>query len=317
MNPARIRAQRQAASAALDTLFPHSYQRKQREFLGNAVDGLIAGGMADANFVERLDPGSLDATWSALSEAMVHAALQPWPKPARTPGRGPDFLVEIEGRRVWLEVVCPTANQVPTAWSQAPVPTRTTPTTVVSFPHGELLARWTSAIDEKAKKLSREKEGKWVGYAHDGTVADGEPYVILVNACRLRSMGMPQLDGISQHPFAVEAAFGVGPLAVRIDLQTQRMSPAVNSIRDTFPKSSRPETAIPTQVFLDPAYAGVSAIWAIDWLGDHSRGAEPSAVVHNPLARSPLPTGVIPCEREYVAQDQGTGAYVLTDLKRS
>ncbi|MCZ8254486.1 MAG: hypothetical protein O9327_02240 [Polaromonas sp.] len=297
------------AQSAIASLLPHPGQAEQRGRMERAVHTFLASGLADRNFVDRLAPKQPDGCWSALSEALIFEQLLGFRTPPRRPGHGPDFLVEIQGKRVWIEVVCVTANQVPAAWTQASM--SASKSIVQEFPHAECLARWTSAIKEKAGKLSREEGGTPKGYLHDGIVGPGEAYVIAVNGSLLRSAFGPNFTGISGHPYPVEAAFGLGPTAIPIDRQTLKAGAAYQSIRAHFPKASRPDVAIPTQVFLDPAYAGVSAIWGIDWVCDLPAGAEPSAVVHNPGARVRLPMGTLPCEHEYFAAPDGEAAYEL------
>lgn len=84
---------------------------------------------------------------------------------------------------------------------------------VVSLPHEEILLRWTSAIKEKAEKLlgrADRKTGERIpGYIEKGIVTPSDAYVIAINGRLLRGFGgaIPELHGISQLPYAVEATF--------------------------------------------------------------------------------------------------------------
>jgi hypothetical protein len=89
----------------------------------------------------------------------------------------------------------------------------------MEFPHEPLLLRWTAAIKEKAEKLLGNAAGA-KGYLDKGIVATDDTYVIAVNGRLLRGPHFATINGISQFPFAVEAAFAVGPIAVVINLDT-------------------------------------------------------------------------------------------------
>lgn len=108
--------------------------------------------------------------------------------------------------------------------------------------------------------------------------------------------------GISQLPFAMEAVFPIGPLAVPISQQGRPDGEAAPIPRHVIQKPNG--ASVPTTSFLDPCYAGVSAI-----MGGYQRetlnGALRITVVHNPLANVSLPTGILGAAKEYTADDQG------------
>lgn len=64
--------------------------------------------LADPNFLERL-PFEFHQRWFEmyLGATLVSAGLD---VRARTPGRGPDFEILVDGRRVYIEAVCATAG---------------------------------------------------------------------------------------------------------------------------------------------------------------------------------------------------------------
>jgi hypothetical protein len=110
-----------------------------------------------------------------------------------------------------------------------------------------------------------------------------------------------QDNGITQLPFAVEAVFPVGPLAVRVDRNNDRIvGDAFHTARYRIEKSNG--APIPTDSFLDPEYANVSAI--LGCARSHMRYKLPLALVHNPLARVPLPAGILGAGKEYVVDDE-------------
>jgi hypothetical protein len=61
---------------------------------------------------------------------------------------------------------------------------------------------------------------------------------------------------------------------------------------------------VPVGNFLDPAYAGVSALLGCSTCYAPN-GALEIVVVHNPLARNPLPVGFLGATTEYQAERRG------------
>ena len=266
-----------------------------REHLSDVCERFIRSGFADPKFESELTHGADDKFWSSLSEALVFRRICGMTLPRRVKvGIGPDFLLEAEGCRVWIEVICPGPSGVPSSWLQLQLNVAT------SMPHEEILLRWTSAIKEKTDKLVGSLEGE-PGYLQKGLVAHGDVYVIAVNGVRLRHGPFPSLTGISQFPFAAEAVFPIGPYQVRIDNESLEVVGSGHQHRIALNKPNG--ASVPTYAFLDPRSSAVSAVWAVDFNGGSVIGnSEPAAVIHNPNATSPLPFGFLPCEDEYAAR---------------
>lgn len=111
---------------------------------------------------------------------------------------------------------------------------------------------------------------------------------------------MPELNGISQYPLAIEATLAVGPLQIRIDRATLKELGAGHQHRTRVRKPSGAE--VPGDTFLDPTFSPISAIWAVDvdeilLLGE----PRPMVVAHNPLASTPLLPRFLPAQSEYFA----------------
>jgi len=274
-----------------------------RHELVRACTSFVQSGFADPKFLNELVSGEEHKFWSCISEALVAQRLNGkiFPKRAN-PGVGPDFLVLDGERKVWIEVICPEPVQLPAAWIEF------RPNTVISFPHEDILLRWTSAIKAKAERLFG-NEKRREGYLASGIVAEDDAYVIAVNSCRLRNGPFPSLIGISQFPFAAEAAFGFGPFQITINKETLETVGTGYQHRP-FVKN-RNGADVPAHTFLDPAFEPLSAIWAVD-LNGHSAfgGSEPMYVVHNPNATCPVSKGFLPSLHDYVARLEGD-FYVL------
>ena len=119
----------------------------------------------------------------------------------------------------------------------------------------------------------------------------------------------------SQLPYAVEAVFPVGPLEVVINRETMETVDTRHGHRLFIRKPSGAE--VPTDIFLNPDYAGVSGILGSPAGLNAACGFRPPiAVVHNPLATNRLPVGILGADEEYVAEDKGDH-YELRDLNKA
>lgn len=266
-----------------------------RQHLAHVCEQFIQRDIADPKFVSELLTGSKEKFWSSMSEALLaHALCHKTFLKREKRGKGPDFLVLADDRRVWIEVVCPTPSGVPSDWLYPQFGK------AVDFPHEELLLRWTSAIKAKAESLVGSADGKVKGYLNTGEVAPEDVYVIAVNGCQLRSGPFPALTGITQVPFAAEAVFPIGPYYLQIDRESLKVLAKGHQCRPYIMNSNG--SSIPALTFLDPKFNAVSAIWAVDINGGVSMGAsEAMAVIHNPNATNPLPYAFLPADQEYLA----------------
>ena len=180
-------------------------------------------------------------------------------------------------------------------------------TGVFSLPHSEILLRWTAAIKEKFEKLTGELGRPGTGYLAKGVVGPEDSYIIAVNGRLLRNV-FPQIEGISQHPFAVEATLAVGPWAIRINTRTQETFSSNLQHRPALPKPNG--SPVPADTFFDPRYVPVSGVWAVDFDENVLFGSrQPSILVHNHAAAFRVPAGLLPVHSECVAtvgQDEYT-----------
>ena len=264
----------------------------------NLCQGYINSGNCDGNAEQRLCSADDTVYWQQFSEVLLADQLNKVGITPVHPQHGPDFLIEHTGRRIWIEVITPTAEVLPAKWLDANYKG------VRGLPHKEMLLRWTSAIKEKAEKLLGDPRSNKKGYLEKGIVGPNDGYVIAINGYLLRSPGWPQLLGISQFPFAVEATFCVGPFQIHIDRETLKTVGSGHQYRPSIPKPNGAQ--VPAGTFLDPHFARISGIWAVDVSENLVLdSAQPMAVVYNPLAINPIEPGLLPAQSDYVAIDQG------------
>lgn len=280
-----------------------------RERLISISQEYLDSGYGDANAEQRLCSNDTHTYWQQLSEVLLAHQLIVVDLGITHQTTGPDFCIEFEGRRVWIEVITPTPVNIPAAWL-AP-----TSNGVRDFPHEEILLRWTAAIKQKVEVLLG-NDRDLPGYLPSGIVAPGDCYVIAINGRLLRDHDgvIDALTGISQFPFAVEATLAVGPLQVRINRQTLEASPPDHQQRYFIHKPKG--QPVPAYTFLDARYTPVSAVWATDidefsLLGYSAK----MVVVHNPLAVNPIPSGLLPALEEYVAVALDEENYRLDRIK--
>jgi len=252
----------------------------------------LKNNLGDTNAQQKLASDKLHTFWQQFSEVLladqlIKVGIQPIHK-----ATGPDFLIEQDGKRIWIEVITPEPTGIPDEWINH------VSGTAVTFPHEPILLRWTAAIKEKIEKLK--------GYLKCGLVKPEDAYIIAVNGRLLRGFdgAFPELHGISQFPFAVEATFCVGPYQLQIDRNNLKTTSSGHQYRDLIPKPKG--DPVPADTFLDPQYAQISAIWAVDIDETLLIGEKrPMVVVHNPNATAPFPRNFLPAQFEYVASDHG------------
>jgi hypothetical protein len=221
-----------------------------------------------AEFTNGKRPSLAQRTWEMLLARHLHLEGH---KLIPTNG-GPDIKFELDGKTVWVEAVAPEPKGLPPDWLDPSY------TGAGSFPHEEILLRWTTALDAKWKKYGE--------YRQKGMVAASDAYVVAINGCQLSRF--PETRGISQMPFGVETVFPVGPLAYRFNESTGKIGEAF--ISERFHIVNANNSAVATTSFVDPRYSGISAL--IGCAAERTFGKPLDIhVVHNPLADVPLDHG--------------------------
>ena len=233
-------------------------------------------GLPNEDFVAEFTNGKSSSLAQRTWELLLAQHLHDQGHELTCIGDGPDLCLEHNGVRIWIEAVCPEPKNLPADWLEGPKPNECK---VGTFPHEQILLRWTTAFDAKVSKLKK--------YLEKGTVLPTDAYIIAINGCQLG--WTPGARGITQMPFGVESVFPVGPLQYAINRETSKIEGASISLR--FSIINHNNTAIATTPFLDQAYAGVSAVFGC--AADRRHG-KPLAmhVVHNPLATVPVSHGL-------------------------
>ncbi|MCB9994697.1 MAG: hypothetical protein H6873_13725 [Hyphomicrobiaceae bacterium] len=287
-----------AIEDAIQRRYPNPYELDLREKVISECHRFLESGLGDANSEKRLCEENDAAFWQQMSEVLFAVQLRTAGFSIARENSGPDFLVEYEGKRIWIEVICPEPKGVPRDWLELRIGE------VTSFPHEQILLRYTAAIKEKAERLIGSPDRNEAGYIAKGIVREGDYYVIAVNGRLLRRGRMSQLEGISGHPFVVEATLGVGPYEMTFDHSSDQAKTMGNGARHYVLNSNR--SSVPTNVFLDERYSAVSGVWGADNDVKLLIGLNPPTVfVPNPLALNEFANGWRLAEMSYDVQVSG------------
>jgi hypothetical protein len=132
----------------------------------------------------------------------------------------------------------------------------------------------------------------------DPIITQGQATVIAVSGMLLYTQHSEQ-----PIPRIVRAALGVGNLVLELDRRTLARTGHSVEYQDeiTNPKGA----SIRTDVFLDPAYAHISAVLysTADWVNLPKEPGTELILIHNHQATTPLPRGWLPVGDEYWWED--------------
>jgi hypothetical protein len=254
--------------------------------------------------VRQVTSGDDGSFWAHIWEAMLYRHLTNLgcelrrDRVKKAGQGGPDFGVLHDGRTIWIEAVVPAPVDIPREYL---TPLKSGEVEFRRVPLEEMLLRWTAVLKKKRDKLRR--------YRDKGIIAEQDCTVVAINDCQLSDYRPFDISS-SGFPFAVEAVFPVGPRAAPITPDGRPAGEVAPTIRDVIRNRNKAEVS--TKNLPDPAYANISAI-----LGSSSRdmldGNLPLTLVHNPLATTSLPRGILGAKREIVADEEGDG-YLLRAL---
>lgn len=254
---------------------------------------------ADKDFKMKIGEDFIARFWEMyLTCVLLEHGLGVKPRKEHPNKGGPDVLVEMNGRRIWLEATAPTKgkrgcndtvpeNQV---WDGQGIPV------VNSVPHEKIILRYRGSIQEKFKKQgSQYLEGR-----KKGLIEEQDCYVVAINGCQVSSVADE-----SDFPGIVKAVLPIGDLQVRMDRKTLEFSEPEHQYRDSIPKSSG--ESVSTSIFLDPDYECLSAVLfslahPVDPENISKKRGHDFILVHNPLARNPLPRDLFKFCRQYGAE---------------
>lgn len=240
---------------------------------------LIYKPYADKQFLEDARFQFHQRTWELyLGSVLIEHGLIP----KKVSDEGPEFCVEVEGRKVWIEAIAPELGKGGDAVPPVPVGLKI----ATRVPEREIVLRLTNALNVKFEKYKRD--------AKKGIVSPRDCYVIAINGHHA-SGGRPEADP----PYLFQAALGFGSIVATFDVETGAMGEWRYEWREQIFKKSG--AAVPTNAFLSKEYSGISAVLygPEDILNVPSEIGSEMFCLHNPLAAVRLPLGAFKLGREF------------------
>lgn len=208
----------------------------------------------------------------------------------QTQKKGPDFLFKVDGRKIWIEVVTPTVGQ---EGSPDRIPDIVANGKAHRVPRDKIILRFRAGLDEKERKFR--------SYIQGGIVGQGDIQIIALSAGAISPMRT--LSGV--HPYILSAVFPLGHPYITLERETGEVIGQGNHYQPALTKANGAQ--VETLFFADPAHSNISAvIYSQADIGNpRLKLGDDLFVIHNPLAVNPLPRGLLPCGREYWAEDKG------------
>lgn len=194
--------------------------------------------------------------------------------PQKGQALGPDFYLEIDGRRYWVEAIAPDAGE---GEDRVPDTRHDPPGEIIvrEVPRREILLRYTHALAAK--------RDKWLGWLARGVVASTDGYLVAIDGRGCNDFH----DGVI--PLFIEAFLPFGPLTLLINRNTGKAEDRYFQHSDTVHKQN--QAPVSTAPLLDESYAPVTAVLhSLVDCGNHPEALGGDFVLlHNPLASVSLP----------------------------
>jgi len=191
--------------------------------------------------------------------------------PKKVSDAGPEFYIEINGIRYWVEAVCPTAGVSQDAVTDEPC------NEFREIPVESILLRYTGSMRDKLKKRDMELSH------HRISTADG--YILAVNS---GAISMSACLG-GEIPYIVKACYPIGNLAIPIDRMTKETGKPHYTFRNQINKKNM--ASVTTGVLLEKNYSAFSAVIhsTSDCTRINSKIGSDFELIHNPHAITVVP----------------------------
>jgi hypothetical protein len=194
---------------------------------------------------------------------------------------GPEFWIEIEGRRYWFDAIAPTSGTGPDAVPEPDYGGRE----ARLVPQEKIILRYTGALSTKREKWRQDLER--------GRVSESDGFIVAIND---RSVPNAWL-GSDMH-YVVKGLYGFGNLAWVIDRSTGKIVETKHLYRPTIEKAcGQPVSSEPFRARECPEISAAlySCVDAANYPG--TLGAD-FMVLHNCEPNVPLPLGALRFYRE-------------------
>ena len=202
---------------------------------------------------------------------------------------GPDLLVMIDERRVWIEAVCAGKGQLEKPDSVPEIETGI----VHDVPIRQYVVRLRSSLKEKERKFRK--------YVNDGIVTPEDLAVVAINAG-----GIPYL-GADMDECIKRSVYGIGDMIVSLERGSGRRVGVGRANRISVFKSSGAPVGV--QSFTDGSMAHISAILGSSENAFNLREERGQGFILYPnlTAVSQWPDGLVPLGREWAFKETDDG----------
>ena len=197
------------------------------------------------------------------------------------PKPGPDVLLNVDGRRIWIEAVCATSGQPGLPDSiRPPVFGQLT-----QEPTEQYVLRIRTALDEKQRKYRT--------YIQDGIVSCDDVTCVAINVYDVYGLD-PYI-----HSHMMRSLYGIGDLQVEFSQQTGGIVDIGHGHVVSIRKSSGAD--VPVESFIDNSLKHVSAVLAshMDAFNRPSRLGEDFVLYPNLTGQRPWPQSVLNVGKEW------------------
>lgn len=201
---------------------------------------------------------------------------------------GPDFMFYLDGKRIWVEAICPTqgdaGDRVPDQeFGQ-----------VMFYSDEPYIKRYLSALTEKNKKIKK--------YIEKGIIESGDAVVIAVSGAHL-----PNADlNFNEAPVITKTVYPIGRTTFSVEIGSGKVTDNGHSARSFVSKSNG--NTLDTVCFLTPEFENISGILYcanhIVHLDSIEAFAKQSLFIHNLKALNSIKRGTFNVGREFWAEDK-------------
>jgi len=212
----------------------------------------------------------------------------------KSANEGPDFFLNLDHQKVWIEAITASPGEIEKADTVPKMLTLSEGGGVQNVPRDQIILRYRNALSEKEKKFSVYKQRDIVG--------ENDINIIAISRASLRSW--PEGDRI---PFILSALFPLGHEFLSIDRKTGEVVDQGHHFQASIKKRNGAD--VETLYFTDPVHSNISAvIYSSSDLGNppKARGCD-LVIIHNPLAKTPLPRKFFKFDTEFWAEETGNG----------
>lgn len=177
--------------------------REQRLFLENLWHTFLP--FADPDFKYRFSTDFHSRFWEMyLACTLIEMGFDLIP---RKTTYGPDIQIRLDNRRLWIEATAPGAGTGKDAVPGYPGPSESVEWMII--PEEQIILRLTNSFDTKCKEYEK--------YVSSGLVSSDDACVIAVNG-----FDIPHVLDNEEIPCMVKSVFGIGDLAVSLDMKNMQ-----------------------------------------------------------------------------------------------